>query len=167
MKTHTIAIIVSVILAMFIACSKPTVNRETAEKEINKVVNNWHIAAAKADTSFFDYFTDDAIYIGTDATERWTANEFKSFAMPFFKRGKAWDFKPIERHVYLSEDGKLAYFDEKLNTWMGVCRSTGVMSKTKTNKWKIKYYHLSMTIPNEKVRNVLEVLQEQPIQDKK
>ncbi len=144
---------------LFISCTETKSPSKDVETAINKTIDNWHIAAAKADTAFFDYFDNNAVYIGTDAGERWTINEFKTFAMPFFKRGKAWDFKPIERHIYFSDDSNLAYFDEKLNTWMGVCRSTGVVVN-KGKAWKIKYYHLSMAIPNEKVKEIIEIIKE-------
>ena len=47
-----------------------------AEKEIiSTVVDAWHKAAAEA--NFYAYFrlmSDDAIFIGTDATENWNKN---------------------------------------------------------------------------------------------
>ncbi len=142
---------------LFVSCTETKQSDKEVKTEINSTIDSWHLTAAMADSMFFDYFDNDAVYIGTDAGERWTIEEFKKFAMPFFKKGKAWDFKPIERHIYLSDDSKLAYFDEKLNTWMGVCRSTGVVVR-KGKAWKIKYYHLSMTIPNKKVKEIIEII---------
>jgi hypothetical protein len=126
--------------------------------EINKFIDNWHQAAAVADTSFFNYLDSDVVYIGTDATERWTKNEFVSFAMPYFKKGKAWNFKTRERKVYFADGGQIAWFNETLDTWMGICRSSGVLEMNQKHEWKIKQYHLSCTVPNEKVKQFIELI---------
>jgi len=128
------------------------------KKAINKFMNNWHLAATNANgKAFFKAMDKDAIYIGTDASERWTKKEFKKFAMPYFKKGKAWDFKTIERAIYFSDNKKLAWFNETLNTWMGVCRASGVLKKH-GGKWKIKHYHLSVTVPNKKIKEFIKLV---------
>jgi ketosteroid isomerase-like protein len=130
---------------------------KTETDKINTVLNQWHQAAAEANAAnYFGAMTDDAVFIGTDATENWSKTAFQAFAKPFFDKGKAWDFKPIERHVYLSKDGKTAWFDELLNTWMKVCRGSGVLVKVGT-KWKIQHYVLSMTIPNDNTDAVIKI----------
>lgn len=130
-------------------------NSKKEEAKINQLINNWHKAAADANLkAFFAPVTDDFVYIGTDASECWTRDEFYQFCKPYFKKGKAWNFKPIERKVYFSPKGKLAWFNETLDTWMGVCRSSGVLIKEK-KEWKLSYYHLSITVPNEKVKDFL------------
>jgi hypothetical protein len=150
-------LIIGAFMTICFSCNSP--RQETnKEEKINKMLNNWHLMAAKADSSFFDYMADDAIYIGTDATERWTKDEFKQFALPYFKKGKAWDFKPIERKIYFTDIKHIAWFNETLDTWMGVCRSSGVVQKDSKNNWKIKHYHLSCTVPNEKVSEFIELI---------
>ncbi len=130
-----------------------TVFAQTETENINNLIDSWHKAAAEADAKiFFGTMAQDAIYIGTDSTERWTKSEFEAFAKPFFERGKAWDFKPIERGVYFAADKNTAWFDETLQTWMGVCRASGVLTKSSENKWQIAHYHLSVTVPNEKIQ---------------
>ena len=139
-------------LFLLIITSAAAQNDEAA---INTLLNNWHKAAANA--NFNDYFkvlTDDAIYIGTDATENWNKTQFEAFAKPYFDRGKAWSFTALERHIYFSKDKKTAWFDELLNTQMKICRGSGVLIKVK-NTWMIKYYVLSMTIPNETTNEVV------------
>ncbi len=49
------------------------------------------------------------------------------------------------------------WFDETLDTWMGVCRGSGVLIN-KNGKWLIKQYVLSLTVPNEKMKEVIFVL---------
>ncbi len=128
-----------------------SVNAQADKKktEVGKLLDNWHKAAAEA--NFNDYFSalsEDAIFIGTDPTENWSKSAFIAFAKPFFDKGKAWDFKPLERHIYFSEDGKTAWFDELLDTWMKICRGSGVLKKV-NGQWKIAHYVLSMTVPND------------------
>ena len=98
--------------------------------------------------------TSDAVYIGTDATEKWTKPQFEAFAKPYFDQGKAWSFTALERHIYLSKDQKTAWFDELLNTQMKICRGSGVLVKVEKS-WKIQHYVLSMTIPNQNSSEVI------------
>jgi ketosteroid isomerase-like protein len=132
-----------------------TVNTTDETKAINTLLDNWHAAAAKADyNAYFDKIATDGRYIGTDAGENWDKKAFAAFSKPYFDKGKAWDFKALERHVYFSKDGKTAWFDELLDTWMKVCRGSGVLEK-EGNQWKIKHYVLSMTIPNDISNDVI------------
>jgi ketosteroid isomerase-like protein len=138
-------------------------NNETAKVTINTTLNNWHKAAANANfKEYFDVLSDDAIYIGTDATENWNKKAFEAFAKPYFDKGKAWSFTVLERHIYFSQDGKTAWFDELLNTQMKICRGSGVLVNVK-NTWKIKHYVLSMTIPNDNTKEVVKT--KAPIED--
>lgn len=114
---------------------------------IETVLTLWHKAAAEARFKpYFAMMTDDAVFIGTDATENWQLDAFKTFAKPYFDKGKAWNFTAVDRHIYL--DGNIAWFDELLNTQMGICRGSGVMKKV-NGQWRIAHYVLSMTVPND------------------
>jgi hypothetical protein len=125
---------------------------------IHAFINAWHVAAAKANAElFFNSVEDNGIYIGTDASERWTKKEFYTFAKPYFDKGKAWDFKPYNRDLHVSNDGRYAWFSELLTTWMGVCRGSGVLVKT-SDGWKIVQYHLSVTVPNDLVRDFISLV---------
>ncbi len=129
------------------------------EKEVAEFITDWHKAAADANiNSYFGMMSEDAIYIGTDASERWTKKEFFQFCEPYFSKGKAWDFKPYNRQIYFSKDGKTIWFDELLETWMGVCRGSGVI-RNENNTLLITHYHLSVTIKNEKVKEFLQINQ--------
>ena len=128
---------------------------------INTFVNNWHHAAAVADEDvFFGSMSDDAVYLGTDETERWVKPEFMLWSKKYFDSESAWDFKTLSRKIQFSDDLKTAWWDEKLDTWMGVCAGAGVATLTK-NGWKIRHYQLAMMIPNDKVKSVLEVLKKE------
>nr|WP_236676290.1 nuclear transport factor 2 family protein [Chryseolinea lacunae] len=132
-----------------------TAGAQQTEKEINQFIDQWHLAASQANgKAFFESIADNGVYIGTDAKERWTKTEFVSFAMPYFDKGKAWDFKPYDRDLHVTSDEKNAWFSELLTTWMGVCRGSGVLRKTKQG-WKIEQYHLSVTVPNEIIKDFI------------
>ena len=135
----------------------------TNDKEsINRMLNHWHEAATEASfNKYFSFFSTTAIYIGTDITERWTVQEFKDFAKPYFDRGTAWDFKKTRRTITMAPFSKnLAWFDEDLETWMGPCRGSGVAVLTNTG-WKIQHYVLSVAVPNDKIQDYLRVLSEE------
>lgn len=143
--------------------SVPMWSQDQDKTQIHFVLNQWHEAAAKADAiNYFGVMTEDAIFIGTDATENWDKKAFQAFAKPYFDKGKAWDFKPLERHVYFSPDHKTAWFDELLDTWMKICRGSGVMVKV-GQQWKIQHYVLSMTVPNDNTDAVIKA--KAPIED--
>lgn len=130
---------------------------------INTTLDNWHKAAAEVQfENYFSYLTDDAIYIGTDATENWNKKQFQNFAKPYFDKGKAWSFSALQRNIYFSKDRKTAWFDELLNTQMKICRGSGILVKIK-KEWKIKHYVLSMTIPNDNTNEVVKT--KAPIED--
>jgi ketosteroid isomerase-like protein len=141
-----------------------TINAQNkANEQINNTLNAWHKAAAEANfNNYFDALTDDSIFIGTDATEHWDKKAFQAYSKPYFDKGKAWNFTALERHIYFSDDKKLAWFDELLDTQMKICRGSGVLVYT-NGKWKIKQYVLSMTIPNDNVDDVVKI--KAPIED--
>lgn len=122
--------------------------------EVDKVLEKWHAAAAEANfDEYFDLMSIDGVFIGTDATENWQNEEFREFSKPYFDKGKAWNFTSLNRNIYTSEDGKFAWFDELLDTQMGICRGSGVLERT-AEGWKIKHYVLSIAIPNENVKEI-------------
>lgn len=136
------------------------------QSAINEVMNDWHDAASKADfDQYFGHFSDStAIFMGTDATERWDVAAFKAFSKPYFDRGRAWNFKAVSRNVILSEDGNTAWFDEVLDTPnLGPSRGTGVLV-LKSGTWKIAHYNLTVPIPNaimDDVKNQIEEILKQ------
>jgi ketosteroid isomerase-like protein len=144
-------------LLLLTACqTTKNFNATTAESDINQVLDNWHKAAAEANfDTYFAAMDEPSVFIGTDATENWTKSEFAAFSQPYFEKGTAWDFKPLERNVYFSTSGQTAWFDELLETWMGTCIGSGVLER-KGEEWTIQHYVLSMKVPNESVQAVMQ-----------
>lgn len=153
-------------IVTFISCNTDKARQKVeefrlkkSETAINEVLDAWHKAAADADfNAYFSKMTDDAIFIGTDATENWKNKDFKAFSKPYFDKGKAWSFTALERNVFISEYDDIAWFDELLDTQMELCRGSGVLKK-ENNTWKISHYVLSIAIPNDHVKEVVKLKQ--------
>src|SRR5262245_33635655 len=92
---------------VLVACGgaqAPQIDPKTAVAEINETVDAWHAAAARADeNAYFALLSEDAVFLGTDATERWNKQAFRKYAHPHFKKGKAWSFRAARRDVMLSK----------------------------------------------------------------
>lgn len=132
-----------------------TVDMAKEKTMIAAMLDSFNVAAGRADfNAYFKHYTDDAIFIGTDAIENWKIDSFKRWSKPFFDRGRAWNFSAIQRNIYFGNHPDIAWFDELLNTQMKICRGSGVVVK-QDSVWKVQQYVLSMTFPNEKIDDVL------------
>jgi hypothetical protein len=142
------------LFVMLVSCSAPN-----SRQEITKVLDDWHDAASKADEGrYFGHFAPDAVFLGTDAKERWTLPEFRSYAHPYFAKGKAWSFHAVRREITVGSP-EIAWFDESLETMnLGPARGSGVLRRT-DGEWKIAQYNLSITIPNERFSEVKKLLE--------
>ncbi|MBX9449344.1 MAG: nuclear transport factor 2 family protein [Taibaiella sp.] len=99
---------------------------------IISVLDELNQAAAEADFNrYFDLYREDAVFTGTEAGERWHKNQFMDYARPYFEKGKAWNFRSIDRHIYIHTRQDIAWFDELLLTQMKLCRGSGVTGKRK------------------------------------
>ncbi|MEP7195907.1 MAG: nuclear transport factor 2 family protein [Saprospiraceae bacterium] len=154
MKLNKIQTLLAILTLFLQACTfnvelnKSLNNKEEETKKIANLLDSLNTAAANADFErYFNYYAEDAIFMGTDATEHWDKKAFMDFSKPFFDRKRAWNFKSIDRHIYFDNCTELAWFDELLETQMKICRGSGVVVKD-NKEWKIKQYVLSITIPN-------------------
>lgn len=120
-----------------------------------------HQAASDADyQAYSSVFATDAVFLGTDATERWTRNEFMEYTEPYFDQGRGWTYVMVERHVSIAGDGRTAWFDERLdNANYGETRGSGVLIK-EGGRWKISQYNLTIPIPNDLAREVVDRIRE-------
>ena len=155
-----------VLAVLFYQCETPKkevvqVNSEELISSADAVLTNWHIAAAEANyENYFGAMDSVSIFIGTDFTENWPKKEFEEFSKPYFDRGKAWSFSAIDRNIYHNEDGSFIWFDELLQTWMGLCRGSGVI-ENKDGVLKIKHYVLSVTVPNDQISGFLKLKEQE------
>lgn len=136
------------------AADRPPVSDPAA---VDVVLDAFHAAAAHADeAAYFALLAPNAVFLGTDASERWEAPAFRAFAHPYFAQGKGWTFVPRGRHVDFSRDGRVAWFDELLDSaTYGECRGSGVLERTDDAGWWIVQYHLTIPIPNDLAKEVV------------
>ena len=127
-------------------------------------LDDLHAAAAEADEArYFDHYATTVkgpVFIGTDATERWTLTEFRAFAAPYFAAGKAWTYTPLERHIELDAGSPdVAWFDELLaHASYGTLRGSGVLVR-RNGRWRVAQYVLSFCVPNEVAGAVVKAIQ--------
>lgn len=132
-----------------------------AEAEVSEVLDALHRAAAEADfDAYFGLYAREAVFLGTDATERWTRADFEAYARPHFEAGRGWSYEPVERHVRVSENGRTAWFDERLsNASLGETRGSGVLVR-EAGGWRVAQYNLTIPVPNEIASEVVERIRE-------
>ena len=138
--------------------------RAVQTKAVHETLDDWHRAAANADeTAYFGALANDAVFLGTDASERWSKSEFLAYAHPHFDKGKAWTFKASRRAVMLDKAMKFAWFDEDLVTKnLGPARGSGILrhepdaasDEPTRGRWRIVHYNLTITVPNERFKDV-------------
>jgi hypothetical protein len=122
------------------------------------VLDDFHIAAAMADLErYFSHWTEESVFLGTDAGERWVGEAFRAFARPHFEQGKGWSYTPRDRRMEAIGE-EVVFFDELLeNEKLGTCRGSGVLKQV-GGEWKIMQYNLSIPIPNEKAAEVVKLI---------
>lgn len=134
-----------VLIAQF---SLPAYSEQTDDAAIHSQLDRLHQMASQADfDAYFALYSPDAVFIGTDAGERWTIDKFKAYAEPHFSAGRGWTYRTIERHIM--GEGTVRWFDELLwNEKLGPCRGSGVIVKAE-NEWLVSHYVLSLAVPNQ------------------
>lgn len=155
--------------ALLCSCASPSQNPQPEvdvvgeRAAVEATLDALHREAAQAnEDAYFALFAPDGVFLGTDATERWTVEEFRAYAHPHFAKGKGWTYTVKTRHVSLSDDGAFAWFDETLdNKGLGDCRGSGALRNT-AGAWKIVQYNLTIPIPNALAKEFAERIREQP-----
>lgn len=132
-----------------------------ARSAVGATLDALHDAASKADGArYFALFEADAVFIGTDASERWTLDEFRAYAEPHFEEGRGWTYAVLERHVLVDgSNGRVAWFDERLaNAKYGETRGSGVCTLGRDGRWRVAHYVLSFAVPNDAALDVVEAI---------
>lgn len=126
----------------------------------SSTLDHFHAAAASADEeTYFAFFADGGVFLGTDGKERWTVPQFRAYAHPRFAAGKAWSFRSARRDLQVH--GDTAWFDEDLDTPnLGPARGSGVLVRDAKGAWKVAQYNLSIPIPNERFADVKKVIEQ-------
>ncbi len=145
-------IAVSVLVTALSGCAQMSGSGATVA-DVDAVLDALHARAASADgDGYFALYTEDAVFLGTDATERWSLEAFKAYASPHFGAGNGWSYDVVERHVSFDPTRRMAWFDERLeNAKLGACRGTGVLELGADGAWRVAQYNLTVPVPNELV----------------
>lgn len=135
----------------------PAPDGTAARAPVAAALDRLHAAAAAADgDAYFALFAEDAVFYGTDASERWTLADFRAYAEPIFAQGRGWTYFPTERHVCVDATGDTAWFDERLeNAKYGEVRGSGVLVRT-PDGWRVAQYNLAFPVPNELAADLVE-----------
>lgn len=137
--------------------------RAEEEHAVRATLDAWHEAAARSDeAAYFELMTRDAVFLGTDATERWTREQLRAYAHEPFSQGRGWRMRAVRRDVVIADgpihDGSMAWFDEDLETVnLGPARGSGVLVRDGLG-WRIAQYNLTITVPNERFGEVRALL---------
>jgi hypothetical protein len=159
MKNISLLILLSFTL---FSCAQNSQSQQSDIAAINKVLDGYHQAAANGEWDiYFDLMSDDGVFIGTDAQERWVKAEFRQYS----SGSNGWVYAPQQRNVNITPDGLSAWFDEALlSQSYGSSRGSGVLIRT-AQGWKISQYHLTLPIPNGMVRGITDQIKEYEAQD--
>jgi hypothetical protein len=126
---------------------------------VDALLDSFHTAAAKADlVAYFGCMDKRGRFLGTDATENWTAGDFYDFTKPYFASGKGWTYVPVagsRKVTYYPgpsiEAAQFCTFDEILhNESFGTCRGSGTLVYSSEHGcWFVAAYHLNFPVPND------------------
>ncbi len=144
------------------AVARASIQAQASTAQIGAVLDRMHDAASRADgDTYFGQYSLAATFIGTDATERWNMVQFRAYAQPYFDQGRGWTYIPRpDRTIVLY--GDWATFDEVLDhASYGVMRGSGSLHRG-ADGWKIEQYVLSFAVPNDRAREVVEVIKADP-----
>jgi len=133
--------------------------RAAAIRAVEEVLADFQAAGVEADAErFFGHLAPEAIYLGTDATERHTVEELRARIEPHFAQGTGWTSRLKQANVSVTEDARLAWFDARLEREpFGELRASGVLEQ-RDDVWLIVQYNVSLPIPNEAVRDVVKLI---------
>ena len=126
---------------------------EESKQQAEHILNQLHQDASQGNwDSYFSLYDQQAIFLGTDANERWDMQQFEGYARPT----DGWHYEVTSRE--LLRFNNTIVFDELLESASyGLCRGTGALQLT-DNGWKIIQYHLSIAVPNENAKAVAEII---------
>ncbi|MEX0299886.1 MAG: nuclear transport factor 2 family protein [Kordiimonas sp.] len=146
-----------VILFALILSPIATLQADDTEKgKVSAVLDQLHQAASDADwKTYFNLYTENSTFLGTDVSERWDKATFQKYA----GQSNGWTYHLRERNIDLTPDGNSAWFDEVLDSEKyGTSRGTGVLIRTNEG-WKITQYHLTFPLPNDLAAGITQQIQ--------
>jgi hypothetical protein len=157
--THPQRLLLALLVACTVGDQENSFDRPAATAAVSAVLDALHHNASVAnEDAYFALFAPEGVFFGTDITERWGVEEFRAYAHARFAQGQGWTYvlREATRNIEFDPAGQVAWFDEILdNANYGATRGTGAM-RLMDGAWKITQYHLTIPIPNELARDVVE-----------
>jgi hypothetical protein len=148
---------------MFAGDRVPTRSPEQWREHLGELIDRWHHAASVGDGDvFFAMMSDDAVFLGTDPSERWAGAAFREFAQPYFDGTEAWTYVSESRWIDVERGLRpgVVWWDEVLRSEKyGPCRATGILVRVPDDPrrsrpndpatWQIARYSLTFLVPND------------------
>ncbi|MBK6741156.1 MAG: nuclear transport factor 2 family protein [Haliea sp.] len=111
-------------------------------------------SAGSNQSAFIAQLTEDAVLLGVDGGERLQGEALRDYVSKSFgsesataTNGNSWGYHSSDRHIRLSADGTVAWFDESLqHEQLGAGRASGVLVANGGN-WKIAQYNRTVPLP--------------------
>lgn len=112
-------------------------------------------SAGSNQSAFIAQLTEDAVLLGVDGGERLQGEALRDYVSKSFgsesataTNGNSWGYHSSDRHIRLSADGTVAWFDESLqHEQLGAGRASGVLVANGGN-WKIAQYNRIAPLPS-------------------
>ena len=87
------------LIILFLLLTTPLIKADDQLAELDALLDGLHLDAHEANfETYFARYSSDAIFLGTDKTERWTIKEFKEYAKPAFADGHGWTYTVVDRN---------------------------------------------------------------------
>ena len=134
------------------AAESPAANMGDAEEAVFRVLDSVHAAHANGNADqFFRNFAHDAVLFGTAPGERWNLEEYRAFSADAFARQVSRPREILTRHIVISDDASLAWFDERQRRAGDLeLRSSGVL-RHDDGQWQLVQFRVALPLPNELV----------------
>ena len=138
-------------------------------QQVHAFLDSLHQFAATARfDDYFHLFHREGQFLGTDASENWTKQEFQDWSRPFFTDVEcAWEYLPVpgKRSVVVQQQQQsngtdspptYALFDEVLYCCDLKCHTRGSGTLVyEDGRWQLMLYHITFPIEDEKKQPIM------------
>lgn len=131
----------------------------TLRQDAERALDGLHAAARAGDRErYLASFTPEAVFVGTDGTERWGMATVREYVGLHMAPGSGWPYTPWDRHLVVDPGGEFAWFDERLRRGdYDEVRGTGVLRRV-DGVWLVTHYCMAYTIPIDLSESVVELV---------
>lgn len=92
------------------------------------------------------FFHPEALFFGTDDSERWTTDDLAKLLV---ESEAGWDMREcLKREVRYISPACVSFFEVVRHLKYGLFRGSGIVVKDDEGQWMIRHYVLSYSVPN-------------------